>query len=242
MLVLLKYNNLYEKNVVEVKKLGYVPITLFELQLDDKEQIRKDLNTIFDKIENLKPQYSAIGLYLKKIDNSTSSLINNLKKDFDIIIGYGGMNKINRYFIEQTNIDFLLDPHNSSYYNKIDFIHHFNSGLNHVLLNVAKEKQIKLFFSLNFIYNSKKNIPKEIGRISQNIKFARKYNIPVHINYIISSPNQLLSLHDLKKTLSIFGMSSKQIVDSTNLLKTTIDNNRFKNSKLYINKDICFKN
>jgi RNase P/RNase MRP subunit p30 len=242
MFVFVKYNDLYNQIIPQIKKHEFTPITLFDLELSEKNQIKEELSKIKTQITTLKINYTAIRLFLKKIDNSTPNIIDNLKKEFDIVIGYGGMNKINRYFLEQTKIDFLQDPQNSSYYNKIDFIHHFNSSLNHVLCEIAKQKQIKFIFSLNFTQNSKKNIPKEIGRINQNIKFASKYSIPLYINYIITQPNQILSLNDFKRAINIFNLNNYQKKESINILEETIKNNRLKRSKEYINENIQFEN
>lgn len=241
MFILIKYNEFYEKNVKEALKYNFRPITLFEIKLNNKNQIKEDIQRLISLINRLKPKYSAIKIILEKIENSTIGTVNNFKNYFDIVIGFGGLNKINRFFLEQTQIDFLLDPQNSYYNTKIDFIHHFNSGINDVLCKLAKEKNIGFLFSLNFTYKNKNYIPKEIGRINQNLKFARKYKIQTHINFIIKRQNQIKSQIELQAITSLFDMSTLQIKENMNILENTIKSNTHKKSDKYICEGIEFE-
>ena len=235
MFVLVEYNDFYEKNIKNIKKHNFIPITLFKISLNGKNQIKEQLLQIEIQKKTLKPQYSAIQVTIERLENSTIGTINNLKNYFDLVIGLGGLNKINRFFIEDTQIDLIQDPHNSLFKTKMDFIHHFNSGLNQVLCKIAKEKEIGLFISLNFTQVIKKNFAKEFGRINQNLKFARKYNIPIYLNYIIRDSNQLKTPFELKSIMSLFDLSLSQKTNSINLLEQKIKENNFKKSE----KAIC---
>jgi RNase P/RNase MRP subunit p30 len=219
MFIFLEYNDLISQNIKELKKLEIEYIVLFKINLNNKDQIRKDLDNIKELIKSQNYNYNAIQINLEKIDNSTQGIINNFKKEFDILIGLGGLNKINRFFIENTNIDFLQDPHNSNILPKIDFIHHLNSGINHILCKMAKANNIKFFFSLNFLDKSAKlHISKDIGRINQNIIFARKYNVNTYINYTIQKPNQIKKIFNIKKILNIFDLSTEQKTNNEEVL------------------------
>ena len=169
------------------------------------------------------------------------SAINSLKQDFDIIIGLGGLNKINRFFLEETQVDFLQDPQNSLFNPKIDFIHHFNSGINEVLCKFAKEKEIGFLFSLNFINNKTKYMAKELGRVDQNIVFAQKYSIPFYFNYIIEKSEEIKSKQELMWIMSLFSINNENKLLSLITLKNKIDKNILKKSPEYINSQIRFK-
>ncbi|MFW6009630.1 MAG: hypothetical protein ACOC16_01910 [Nanoarchaeota archaeon] len=239
MYILIKHNSNYNDIIKDIDKKLFSPITLFQITINEKTKIKQSLEKIKETIQSNKIEKTAIQVFLEKIDNSTIGIINNLKNDFDIIIGYGGTNKINRFFIEQTQIDLLQDPHNSKYYNKIDYIHHFNSGLNHVLCNLAKNKQIGILISLNFAKEeSKKNIPKEIGRINQNIKFTNKYNLNLYINYLIEDKKQILKFNELKKITSLFDISNQQIQNIPKTLENIIIKKKQKQDKNYIQENI----
>ena len=241
MFVLLEYNENYLENIKELKKLDYIPIILFKIVLNNKNQIKEDLQKLLDLKAKIKPKYTALQITLEKIENSTIGTVNNMKNNFDIIIGLGGLNKANRFFLESTQIDFLQDPQNTLFFSKIDFIHHFNSGINHILCNFAKEKETGFIFSLNFIYGNKTYIPKEIGRINQNLRFARKYNIDIYLNFIIKYPNQIKSLKEIENMLSIFDLSNDQKKNSLNILDLKIKNNEMKKTKKFICSEIILK-
>jgi len=222
MFVLIEYNENYSEILKIVKKSKLTPIILFEITLNNKNQIKQDLEKLRQLKDKLQPQYSAIKITLEKIENSTVGTISFLKNYFNFTIGMGGLNKVNRFFLEQTQVDFLLDPQNVRFKSKIDFIHHLNSGINHILCMFAKEKQTNFLFSLNFTSGRPINIAKEIGRINQNIKFANKFSIPTHISFIINSPTQIKSKFELENIYSLFDMSTKQKQDSLNLLENII--------------------
>lgn len=234
MFILLEYNDSYEKNLKELKKYDYTPVILFKLILNNKNQIKEDLQKIKQQYDKIKPKYCAVQVTLEKIENSTIGTVNNLKNYFDIVIGYGGLNKVNRFFLEQTQIDFLQDPQNITFGSKIDFIHHFNSGLNHILCKYTKEKNIGYIFSLNFTQESKIQIPKEIGRINQNLRFARKYLAPSILNFIIQNPNQIKSIVEIISIFSFFDLSTQQKKESLNALESKISSNRQQKSPQYI--------
>lgn len=239
MFVLVEYNNNYENSIREVVKCNLVAVTLFKIILSDKQKNTEQLEKIKQLKLEIKPKYSAIQIKLEKIDNSTVGIISNLKQQFDVVIGLGGLNKINRYFLEQTTVDFLQDAQNSSYQNKFDFIHHFNSGLNHILCKFAKEKNTDFIFSLNFTREfNKYNLAKEFGRINQNLKFARKYKIKSIVNFIIQRPQDVKSIEEIKGILSLFDISTIQSSDSINILEDKVKLNQFKKSDRYITEGI----
>lgn len=242
MYVLIEYNNNYNSILNKLNNLQITPIILFKLNINTKEKIKTQLNKINVLKEKLNNKLFAIQIKLDNFDNSNISFINNLKKDFHLVIGLGGLNKENRFFLEQTQIDFLQDPQNSYLKPKIDYIHHFNSGINQVLGKFAKDKNIGFLFSLNFTNNSNRYlIAKEIGRINQNISVARKYNLPILITFLITNENQIKNKIQLNGIFSLFNISTEQKKESLNILENKIKFNKLKNSKNYINKNIQFK-
>lgn len=238
MFILIEYNEFYKKNLEKCKILNLIPIPMFKILLNNKNQIKEDLEKLKQLKEKINIKYSAVQISLGKIENSTIGTINNFKNHFDIVIGLGGLNKVNRFFVESTQIDFLQDPHNTLFLGKMDFIHHFNSGMNHILCKLAKEKNIGLINSLNFTYGKKFFIPKEIGRINQNLKFARKYDINSIINFIVKYPAQIKTKEELLGIMSFFDLSTKQKKASFQILENKINENNFKKSQNYISNGI----
>jgi len=246
MYILVEYNNLLEKNLEDIKKLNYVPVILFNIRFNSKIQINNDLTKILEIKSQIIEKYKTNQLYfsilinLEKFDNNFSNIINQQKQNFNLIIGQGGLNKENKFFIENTKVDFLINPQSSKKKSKIDFIHHFNSGLNHILCRYAKEKEIDFIYTINNISN-RSNL-KEIGRINQNIKFNRKYKNKIYINFLIKNQNQIKTQIELNSIYSIFEISNEQKKQSFNILKEKIQKNKLKNSSKYISNGIYIEN
>lgn len=229
--------NSYNKSLgKKLEKENLVPVKVYSITYEDKKQAKKELEQLLETLQ--KEKNLALRLFLNKTDNYLPKFIELAKEFFDIVIGYGGLNKMNRYLLEQTKIDFLQDPHSTLYKNKIDFIHHFNSGLNHILCKFAKEKKKGLFISLNCSNEKGKNFAKNFGRINQNLKLANKYAIPVFLSFIISSKYEIKNKKEHEALMKLFNVSTTQIKENLSILEKTIKINREKKEKTYIRKGI----
>ena len=94
---------------------------------------------------------------------------------------------------------------------KSDFLHHRNSGMNHIICSIMKENNISIILSLNSLLSAdNKQFPLYIGRIKQNIKLARKYKIKVQLASFASSLYQMRPKHDLIALLITLGMHPKE--------------------------------
>ena len=239
MYVLVKYSSNYEELKKLCNKYNYTSIPLFSLSLGkQKDKNKQSLQKLKNLVNSKNFKNKAIHITLYHIDNSTQGIINQLKQDFDIVIGQGGLNKVNRFFLEQTQIDFLQDPHTSKFKIKFDFIHHFNSGLNHILCKFARDKQIGLIHSLNFMKEKGVILTKDLARISQNIKFARKYNLSLYVNYIIENKEDIIDFQKLSSFQKIVGMDTVQIKYSKTILEQKYIENINKKSKEHISKGL----
>lgn len=241
MFVLVDYNKNYSDVCSELKLRGYTPVTVFKLNLNGKLGIIEQNEKIKELRSRIKPKYSAVQVQIDKLENNSIGVVNSLRNDFDLVIGLGGLNKINRFFVEDTLIDFLRDPQNVIFRSKMDFIHHFNSGLNHILCNMAKERDIGFIFSLNFVSGVSKNIAKEFGRITQNVSFARKYDVPIYLNFVIGHLNSIKSPNELSKIGSLVDMSSKQCSEISTIIEKVIKKNEFRRSDKYVCEGIHFE-
>jgi RNase P/RNase MRP subunit p30 len=241
MFVLVEYNKNYSDVCCELSRLNYTPITIFKLKLNGKSGIIEQIEKIRELKSRINPKFSAVQVQVEKMENTSVGTVNSLRSDFDIVIGLGGLNKINRFFLEDTLVDFLRDPHNVIFRSKMDFIHHQNSGINHVLCCLARDRDIGMFFSLNFVIGQDKNKAKEFGRVSQNIKFCCKYKVPVLLTFAISSVNQIKTCSQLKKISSLFDFSSQMAAQNLLLLDDIVKKNKFRLSEKHIIDGIRFK-
>jgi RNase P/RNase MRP subunit p30 len=241
MFTLVKFNENYEENIKLVLKEKQKPITLFEINFNDKKQISQDVIDLGKKKDEIKPLFSAVLVVLSNFDNSFIHQINLLKNKFDIVIGQGGLNKINRFFVENTKVDFILNPHTSKFKKKYDFIHHFNSGLNQVLVKIAKDKNIKFIVSLNFTKKQDFNFLKNIGRINQNLMIFRKKKVSCYIGFIVNEIFDVKLKDELSRIIKLFSLSQTQVDENSIILEKRINENLFKKSENYICDDIKLK-
>jgi len=94
-----------------------------------------------------------------------------------------------------------------------DYIHQRASGLNHVLCDIAKRKNVSAAFSFSEILNSDER-KKTMGRISQNIALCRKSKVNMLIGSFAGKPYEMRAPKDLKSLFSLLGMNAKELNDS----------------------------
>lgn len=105
-----------------------------------------------------------------------------------------------------------------------DFLHHRASGLNQVLCKLAKKKDSIIAFNFNSILTAADFFQsKIIGRMQQNIRFCRKYKIPMLPLTFASSPFEMRSALDLGAFFIDIGMHPKEIIDGQKKFKELID-------------------
>lgn len=179
-----------------------------------------DLVLCKDKFDNL----GFSKLYEAKINKAISiNQIRKLNYELNIIEG----NNLNREILSSKNIDILVSPEKNR---KEDFLHHRNSGLNHILCVLAKKNKIAIAFSFNEILMSNGvERAKIIGRMAQNIRLCRKYKVEMIIASFATNKYEMRSLSDLKSFGAVIGMNSNEIKRSFNVV-----NEILKRKKEYI--------
>lgn len=218
----------------ELTKKKLKPILVYTLKFENKHQIQKELTNL----EINKNYPNAVLLQSTKTDSFLSGFIAQLNSDFDLVLAKGGTNKLNRFYLEQTKIDILVDPHSSEIYKKQDFIHHYNSGLNHVLVKIAKEKNIILFNSLNFL--EYKYYFKDIIRIEQNISLCQKYGVSFLLGYFVFDKTQIKSEIMLKYIYKLFSKRISDFSSSKAQLTLLLKNKKNKKTPLYLQNNLYF--
>ena len=92
-----------------------------------------------------------------------------------------------------------------------DFMHHRASGLNHILAVIARDKDVAIGFDFASLLSAK---PREralfMGRMMQNIDFARKFKFKVVAATFAKSPWHLRSEHDLNSFFVSLGMTASE--------------------------------
>ncbi len=136
-----------------------------------------------------------------KIKN-INELNRQIKKDY-FNIAFGDSDEINRRILENKNIQLLLDPET----NNEDYMHSRNSGLNQVLVKIAKKNNIGIGFSFNKILKLNNNERIDLfGKIMQNIMLCNKYKVKMYIVNFVNDKLDERSANDLKDFGVTLGM------------------------------------
>tara|TARA_Y100000310_G_scaffold345665_1_gene467969 strand:- start:25741 stop:26310 length:570 start_codon:yes stop_codon:yes gene_type:complete len=183
-----------------------------------------DLVLCKDRFENL--GFSKVyNIKINKITNESQLR----KLNGNLIVIEGG--KLNREILSKKNVDILLSPEKDR---KEDFLHHRNSGLNHILCKIAHKNKIAIGFSFNEILKSKEiERAKILGRMKQNIKLCRKYKVNMVVGSFANNKYEMRSLNDLKSFSRVLGMNTLEVKKAFSLIKDV-----FKNKQGYISEGI----
>jgi len=154
------------------------------------------------------------GYLIEGSEKEARKIIASLKdKKVKKLIGFiGGDDAFNRRAVESLKIDYLVSPERGD---KKDGLKQRDSGINHVVAKMAKDKRIVIVVDLNEVSKLKgKEKALRIERIIQNMKICRKAGCGIKIANLASSERGLV---DEKGRIAIgvsFGMSSVQARDS----------------------------
>ncbi|HII72548.1 TPA: hypothetical protein HA265_07365 [Candidatus Woesearchaeota archaeon] len=117
-----------------------------------------------------------------------------------------------RLVLEQSKPDILFGLEFSG---RSDFIHHRASGLNHIHADLARKNDIIIGFSFSDILSSSSRRRSIVmGRLSQNIIFARKFGFTACIASFAAKPYHLRSPRDLSSFFEALGMHPSDAASS----------------------------
>jgi len=137
--------------------------------------------------------------YLLLKETNFSKLKSKIKKNPGKKIAFTSENDdLNRKVLEKLPIDIFLINQKS----RKDFQKQRESGLNHVLAKIAKEKGIQIGINLDEIIESHgKEKAKILARVLQNIKICKKHG--VQMQFVSSKKQNLPSLKSLGLSLGM---------------------------------------
>jgi RNase P/RNase MRP subunit p30 len=170
---------------------------------------------------------SALILLYREFDKNIKEKIKKLQKETKIKLFSGLLvSNVNHSQRASTKYDYVFGKDNRGlienkfvkiHYDfevsdKKDFIHYRNSGMNQVLAKIMKEKKKVLAFNINNIIGNHLIM----GRITQNIKLARKYKIKMMLASFAKKPLEMIYSKDLVSIGITLGMQQKEAKDSVN--------------------------
>ncbi|MBU1975948.1 MAG: hypothetical protein KKG59_06095 [Nanoarchaeota archaeon] len=171
--------------------------------------------------KKLKSKLVFIGSKPEKVSGTYSGQLvvntGGIKKGFDLNIG-----KAKREFIESKKVDLIFGFEDESFK---DGMHQRNSGLNHVLCKLAKDKNKMIAFDFSLLLHAK---DKQLvfGRMLQNAMLLKKFKNQVVIASFAKNPYELRSGKDYQALLEELGFDIPSAKTAVNRLGD------FLNSKL----------
>lgn len=195
--IVLPKNN-EEEFIIIAQRLGYSALFLVY-----DYQNKKQVEILKEKFSALK-HTTKFNLFLALKVKPTE--IAKTRKFADLI--FCESSEKNRWLVEK-NRNFIL--YNLEYQQKNDFIHHRNSGLNHILCSFACENNVRIGISFSsLVHAHKKTKSVLIGRISQNIKLCRKYKVQLVLSSFANSVYDMKSPYDLQSFGVVLGMQPEE--------------------------------
>jgi len=172
----------------------------------------------FNRIMNINPLYFTTRRELEK----------KLDKEQGLKIAMGSAN--NRLTVEIKKIDLLLSPEKGV---RKDSFHHRNSGLNHVICNLAKKNKIAIGFNFNDILTSKGIArAKTLGRMMQNVRLCRKYKLRTVIGSFAQNEWQMRSKNDLISFGIVLGMHQEEAKKALQAVDRILEEKKEKKYKI----------
>jgi len=121
-----------------------------------------------------------------------------------------GMDTDVRKAVEKTKPDFIFDQEIEK---RADYMHQRNSGLNHIICQLAAKNDVAVAFSFVQLLDLRTR-SKAMGRMAQNIKLCRKYKVRMIIASFAQEPYQMRAPKDLISLFVKIGMHPKEAKDA----------------------------
>lgn len=177
------------------KQLGFDKL-YFVKEISVLSEIKKDESYDVVLIKTAEPE-----MLRRMLDKASSC--------FSEIFVLGMNDKINRATLESKKTKALVSP---EYERKHDYITHRNSGLNQVLCKIAHDNDKAIIINFKDILQKKgKEKAILLGRIIQNIRLCRKYDVKLKIATFSSAKDEMRSSFDLKSFCSAIDASTLQV-------------------------------
>ncbi len=160
--------------------------------------------------------------------------ITQLSKRADLRMMQGRENL--RDVLEKTNVDLAFEIEEAK---EKDFMHQRNAGMNHILANIAHEKQRMIGFSIHLLLTTSGRIRAQtIGRMMQNVAVCRKYKVQMVLASFARTPWQMRNKEEVKAIGMMISMQPGEAKAAIEALKQHIDRNRRQRDPDYLGEGI----
>ncbi len=145
-------------------------------------------------------------------EKESRRIVESLRNKGKIIAIMGYDNVYNRRILETFVINYLVSPEK---YEKNDNLKQKDSGINHVLAKIAKQKNISIVIDFSDLKECNPlELSTRLSRIIQNIKICRKTNTKINIATFAKNKKEFVKKKDLQEFMLSIGASTKQAKES----------------------------
>ena len=216
-----------EKELIErAKQLGYSEVVFLYTFSS-----RKELQEQKKKFPNQK-----IGVYIKAIKPNDLKKVEQFYLDADMIAVSAQDETVVRLAADNPRIDLLFEVASAS---GKDSLHYRNSGMNNVIVNIAKKS--KQAYGLSFRYfleHESYARAKILGREMQNVQLSRRKN-PIILASFSRDIWQIRNPNDLQSIGKLLGLNSPQSKAGTSkVIQSILKKKEHRRSKNYIQPGI----
>ena len=192
------------------KELGIVFSIQSQEELKDKKIIdsfKQDFETIKFKIKEMKNLNCLIDIYLilqinietQQFRDIEITTIRNIKQQCDLLMIYSYSNNMLEQIISKKVAHMIVNVFSQKLVNRYDFIHHFNSGINHVLCSEMSQNSMLLGVDISeFNTVSSLKQSKYFSSCIQNSKLATKAKVPQMVFKLINSKEDIRSSREIE--------------------------------------------
>lgn len=154
------------------------------------------------------------GYLIESSESEARRIIQSLKGSRRRIGVVGGGNVFNRRAVETLKIDYLVSPERGL---KNDGLKQRDSGLNHVVAKIAKEKGILIVIDFSEISRMKgRDKALRLSRIIQNVKICRKAKCGIRIVSFAEDKSGVADEFGRRAFGMSLGLRSSEIVEVIN--------------------------
>ena len=152
------------------------------------------------------------GYLVEAEEKECRRIVESLRKSEKKIGVVGGDDAFNRRIVESLKVDYLVSPERGF---KVDSLKQRDSGINHVVAKLAKEKVVLIVVDFNSVRKLEgKDLALRFGRIIQNVKVCRKAGCGIRIASLGFCESEIVDEKSRKAFGFSLGMSSKQVAES----------------------------
>ena len=178
-------------------------------------------NSIYFKVVKSKAGVSmeddCDGYLIEADEKMARRIVESLKGSGKKIGIVGGDDAFNRRVVESLRVDYLVSPELGI---KVDSLKQRDSGINHVVAKIAREKGILIVVDFNSVRKLKgKEKALRLARIMQNVKICWKAGCSLKIGSFGASEKEVVGEKERRAFGLSLGMSSRQAAETIDFRK-----------------------